>query len=161
MHKTIILTLLLLLPLAAGAQRLFHISRSVNKNWVCYDVNQTDGQLNLKDPVHVYWHNNSDNPGHENELSFFQRQMAYGYKVLSRGKNDCTLRLTAYKKRAMRICRQRGRWIALVNINQRPCRLDEIHVQAKDGHPLNVLYIDLIGTATADQSAQRERILNK
>lgn len=148
-----------LLHTSANAdERMFHISRSVNKNWVCYDARLKNGQLNMDDPVHVYWHNNSDNPGHENELSFFQRQMAYGYKVLKRGNNEVEYRLTAYKKRSMKLCKMNGKWVSIVTINGKPCILNEISVKTKDGNPLKVLYIELHGKTTADGKLQTERI---
>ena len=54
------------------------------------------GKIDAKNPIHVYWHNNTDNPGHENELSFFQRKMAYGYNVINKGNNEVEVKLTAY-----------------------------------------------------------------
>lgn len=83
---------------ASADERLFHIARSLNPNWVCYDARVKNGKLNMDDPVHVYWHNNSDNPGHENELSYFQRKMAYGVKVLNRGNQEAEVRLTALQE---------------------------------------------------------------
>lgn len=152
---------LLFLSSEANAQRLFHISRSINKNWVCYDVIQKNNQLNMKEPIHVYWHNNSDNPGHENELSFFQRQMAFGYKILSKGKNEVTVRLTAYKDRHMKIRMLKGKWIAETTINGKPCQLKEIQVKTQEGNSLKVLYIKLLGTTLADGTQQVEKIDNK
>lgn len=143
------------------AQRLFHISRSVNPNWVCYDVNQNNNKLDLKNPIHVYWHNRSDNPGHENELSFIQRKLAYGYNVLSRGNNEVEVKLTAYKKRSLKVCMHKGKWISKININGRPSQLTEIQVKTKEGNPLNVLYINLVGVSLADGTKQVEKIENK
>ena len=31
--------------------RLFHIARSLNRNLVCYDANQTNGKLDTKSPL--------------------------------------------------------------------------------------------------------------
>ncbi len=143
------------------SQRLFHISRSVNRNLVCYDVNQKNGVLDMKNPIHVYWHNRTDNPGHENDLSFFQRKMAYGYNVLAKGQNEVDVKLTAYKKRSMKVCQHNGKWISKLNINGRSCQLTEIQVKTKEGNPLNVLYINLVGVSLADGSKQIEKIENK
>lgn len=150
-----------MLTAVAQDQRLFHISRSINKNWVCYDAVQKNGQLNMDKPVHVYWHNNSDNPGHENELSWFQRKMAFGYVVVSKGNNEVTVRLTAYKKRHIRIHQHNGRWIGELKINGIPCQLTEIQVKTKDGNPLKVLYFNLVGKSLADGKQHIEQILNK
>lgn len=164
MKRKILLVISLIIYVALDIhadERMFHISRSVNANWVCYDARLKGGQLDMKDPVHVYWHNNSDRPGCENELSFFQRQMAYGYKVLSRGTNEVEYRLTAYKKRSMKLCKRNGHWVSIVTINGKPCILREIYVKTKDGNPMSVLYINLIGTSTQDGSLQKEKIENK
>lgn len=143
------------------AQRLFHISRSVNRNLVCYDVNQKSNVLDMKNPIHVYWHNRTDNPGHENELSYIQRKMAYGYNILSKGNNEVEVKLTAYKKRAMTVCRHKGKWISKIIINGKPSQLTEIQVKTKEGNSLNVLYVTLVGKALADGTPQTERIYNK
>lgn len=155
------LLLFLAISLPGSGQRLFHISRSVNRNWVCYDVNLKGGALDMDNPIHVFWHNNTDRPGHENELSYIQRKMAYGYKIVSKGNNEATVRLTAYKKRNIRVCRHNGRWIAQVDINGKPSRLTEIQVRTKEGNPLNVLYINLVGVTLKGGTSVVEKILNK
>ena len=71
--------------------RLFHIARSVNKNLVCYDVNLRDGKLDTHDPLNVYWVNREKHPGETNGLSYIQRKMAYGYKLISASDNACML----------------------------------------------------------------------
>ena len=147
--------------LSLSAQRLFHISRSVNRNLVCYDVNQKNNVLDQKNPIHVYWHNRTDNPGHENELSFIQRKLAYGYNVLSKGNNEVEVKLTAYKKRSLKVCMHKGKWISKININGKPSQLTEIQVKTKEGNPLNVLYLNLVGISLADGSKQIEKIENK
>ena len=167
MNRLSSLTLLLVLHLsmlvttASADERLFHIARSLNPNWVCYDARLKDGKLNMSDPVHIYWHNNSDNPGHENELSFFQRKMAYGVKVLKAGNQEAEIRLTAYKKRNLHVCKRNGRWVALCTINGKRCILREIYVQLKPKNPLSVVYIQLSGISATDGSKQAEKIYNK
>ena len=157
----IAIILLIAMSLPCSGQRLFHISRSVNRNWVCYDVNLKGGALDKANPIHVFWHNNTDRPGHENELSLIQRKLAYGYKIISVGNNEATVRLTAYKKRDIRVCRNNGRWIAQVDINGKPARLTEIQVKTKEGNPLNVLYINLVGVTLKGGANVVETILNK
>jgi YbbR domain-containing protein len=115
----------------------------------------------MKNPIHVYWHNRTNNPGHENELSYIQRKMAYGYNILSKGNNEVEVKLTAYKKRAMTVCRHKGKWISKIIINGKPSQLTEIQVKTKEGNSLNVLYVTLVGKALADGTPQTERIYNK
>lgn len=71
--------------------RLFHIARSLNRNLVCYDANQANGKLDTKEPVKVYWLNREKEPGKTNGLSFIQKKMAYGYKVVSVAEHTCTI----------------------------------------------------------------------
>lgn len=54
--------------------RLFHIARSLNRNLVCYDANQTNGKLDTKEPIKVYWLNREMEPGKTNGLSFIQKK---------------------------------------------------------------------------------------
>ena len=162
----------LLLPLRAVAQngsdgntyttpeRLFYITRSLNKNLVCYDYRLTDGKLDKKDPIHVYWVNREEKIGEKEDINFFQRKMAYGYNVINKGNNEVEVKLTAYRKRSMKVKRHNGKWMCVVNINNRPCQLKEIQVKTKEGNPMHVLYIHLLGTALSDGSAQKEKIVN-
>lgn len=145
-----------LVPGTSWAQRLFHIARSLNKNIVCYDVNTVNGKLDTKNPIHVYWHNNEDKPGVEEELNALQRRLAYGYKVRSTGKNEAHVSLTAYNKRQMRICQQGKTWIAVIKINGQDCRLKELYVKTKG--PMSVEYVELRGTPLTGGKQISERI---
>ena len=145
-----------LVPGTSWAQRLFHIARSLNKNIVCYDVNTVNGKLDTKNPIHVYWHNNEDKPGVEEELNALQRRLAYGYKVRSTGQNEAHVSLTAYNKRQMRICQQGKTWIAVIKINGQDCRLKELYVKTKG--PMSVEYVELRGTPLTGGKQISERI---
>lgn len=140
----------------AQAPRLFHISRSLNKNIVCYDARVSKGKLDLKNPIHVYWHNNEDRPGVEEELNALQRKLAYGYKVKSAGNNEACVTLTAYNKRVLRVCQRNGKWVVLVGINGQECRLQELYVKTKG--PMSVEYVELRGVAVANGKHETERI---
>ena len=41
----------------------FHIARSLNRNLVCYDANQTNAKLDSQEPIKVYWLNREKEPG--------------------------------------------------------------------------------------------------
>ena len=80
------------------AERLFHISRSVNRNLVCYDAHLTNnGQLITDEPINVYWVNREERPGEKNGLNYFQRKMAYGYKVVDEGDDYSVVTLSAFR----------------------------------------------------------------
>lgn len=139
------------------AARLFHFERSKNANYVCYDVNQKDGKLDMKDPIEVYWIRAAEG-GEKKELSFFQRVMAFGYKVVSKGNNEVTVHLTAYNKLNIRICRRNGKWVALVNINGKEARLTKMYVKTINPDSLKVEYVDIFGVDTATGKNVKQRI---
>ena len=99
--------------------RLFHIARSLNRNLVCYDANQTNGKLDTKEPIKVYWLNREMEPGKTNGLSFIQKKMAYGYKVVSIAEHTCTITLTAYPEKKLTICREGDHFVCHVTIDNR------------------------------------------
>ena len=107
--------------------RLFHIARSLNRNLVCYDANQTNGKLDTKEPIKVYWLNREMEPGKTNGLSFIQKKMAYGYKVVSIAEHTCTITLTAYPEKKLTIC-QGGRSLRLPCQDRQPAGYPTIFV---------------------------------
>ena len=84
-------------------ERLFYITRSLNKNLVCYDLNLVNGQLDTEKPLHVYWINREEHPGKKDELNFIQRKMAYGYKLVRKEADQSVVTLTAYPGRELMI----------------------------------------------------------
>ena len=48
-----------------------------------------------------------------------------------------------------------------MDINGKPARLTEIQVKTKEGNPLNVLYINLVGVTLKGGANVVEKILNK
>lgn len=141
-------------------QRLFHISRSVNKNLVCYDVNLTNGKLNTEKPLNVYWVNREERMGEKNGLSFFQRKMAYGYKVVAKGTNSSTVTLTAYSGRKLEILQQGAHYVCRTTINGKPAVLKYLYVKVSEKNPLSVDYVELHGETISSKEKVTERIMN-
>ncbi|MBR4534689.1 MAG: DUF4833 domain-containing protein [Bacteroidaceae bacterium] len=136
---------------------LFQFYRSTNRNYLCYDVRQTNGQLDVQKPIHVYWIR-AEEDGAQKELTFIQRKLAFGYKVVSHKDNEATIHLTAYKKLLIRICQQNGKWVALTTINGQEARLTRLFVQMKSPNSLNVEYVDIFGLSTSTNAEVTERI---
>ena len=153
------LTICLSMLAASPAGRLFHIERSKNKNIVCYDVQLKGTTLNIDKPLDNYWLRN-ETDGSREDLSFIEKKMAYGYKVVSKGNNEANVKLTAYDKQSIRICQRNGKWVGLVKINGEECQLTKIYVQANPKNSLKVLYIELTGTSTANGKVVTQRIEN-
>lgn len=139
-------------------ERLFHIARSLNKNLVCYDVNLEEGGLDEEAPLNVYWLNREEHPGKTNGLSFFQRKMAYGYKLISAGGDTCVCSLSAYPSRHLTIAKRDSRYVCYITINNQRAVLQSLYVKASPHNPLSVEYVELRGVSLATNQPVTERI---
>lgn len=156
--KRILSTIVLVMAVAASfaGDRLFYVSRNLNRNIIVYDLNMKGGTVDYDDPLHVYWYNQENNPVTTNELNFIQRKMAYGYSVTKKGNNEVTVKLKAYNKREVRICKHNGKWVALATINGKECVLTEIYAHCPSKTSCD--YLELKGNAVSDGSIQKERV---
>ena len=139
-------------------ERLFYIGKSANRNIVCYDVNAKNGQLDTENPIKVYWVNREEHPGRTNGLSYFQRKMAYGYDVVSKGNNTCRCTLTAYPHRQLTIMKHRSKYTCLININHQAAILKSLYVKSKPHNPLSVEYVVLEGIDLKTHKVVKETI---
>lgn len=140
--------------------RLFYIARSVNKNLVCYDVNLENGKLNTRDPLRIYWVNRENHPGETNGLSYIQRKMAYGYKLISEGNDSAVITLTAYPDKELTICKINSRYVSVTTIENQSAILQSLYVKANPNNPLNVEYVELYGI-TVDTGKPVSEIVKK
>ena len=141
---------------------LFRIERSINKNFVQFDVRLTENS-NLPDssPVIVYWVLES---GQEEELTQIQQKYAYGIHSQEKiEQNRLRVTLAALKDREIIVEKINGSFRALVFINGIQSILERVYIESKPrltGLP-NVLYIDLFGRTKGINSTIRERIIPK
>ena len=140
------------------AERLFHIARSANKNLVCYDINLKNGKMDIQKPLKVYWVNREEHPGEIGELSFFQRKMAYGYKLISSSNKACVCTLTAYSKRKLTITQRGAEYVCLTTINHSEAILQSLYIKASPHNPMNVEYVKLFGTSLSTNQPVTEII---
>lgn len=147
---TFILTLALLISNACFAsnneKRLFHFERSVNSAIMCYDVNLNGDKLDMKKPVYIYWAHLEDPYKKTSESSYIDRTMAFGFKIKSRGNNEVTGHLTASNKLSIRVCKYKGKWVAMCNIKGRQAILKRMYVKMKSS--ITADYVDAFGIAT-------------
>lgn len=149
--------LALLTSMSTWAQdRIFHVSRNLNRNIICYDVQLKNGKLDMSEPLNVYWYNIEHNPVTTNGLSFIQRTMAYGYSVEKKGDNEVTVKLKAYKKRPLRICKQGGKWVGITTINGKECILKEIYAHCPSKTSCD--YMELRGKAVNGGTDEKETV---
>lgn len=140
------------------AERLFHISRSANRNLVCYDVNLEGGKIDRSEPLKVYWVNREKSPGETNGLSYIQRKMAYGYKLISSDGDNFVCSLTAYPSRELTISRSGDGYVCYITIAGDKAILKSLYVKAKPKNPLSVEYVELRGTRLSDGKQVTEQV---
>lgn len=141
---------------------LFYIQRNRNKNTIVYDLNvNADGQLNTRNPIDVYWRKFQNHNGLKDELSWLESTFAYGYH--SRKKNNFyTIKLKAYKDRAIELTLKDGKWLPLITLDGQSCILKNLYIFADEsGLWPSVKYADIYGTNTLTGALVKERIYNK
>jgi hypothetical protein len=141
-------------------QTLFVIARSTNANVVHYEAQlDTTGRLEEEHPLLAYWVMHAED-GHREDLSWFERQFAYGWSLVSRAEPyRVELRLTAFPQRGVVVRVDAGGSArAELQIAGRVAVLRRIFVQLADGGGPTVRYIDLFGTDLASGKPLRERL---
>jgi len=131
---------------AASGRELFAIARSKNANIVRYvaRVNRR-GTLDVQRPIEAHWVMRAED-GRREELSWAERNLAYGFTASSVESDGCTLSLVAFESRQVRIERRGGSFRALLAIRGQRATLKRIFVQATEGALLpTVQYVDLFG----------------
>jgi len=143
---------------ALAADRIFFVSRNLNKNIIAYDVNIKNGKLDTDEPLHPYWYRLEEDPPSKGELTFIQRKLAYGYTVVDEAKvdNEATVKLKAYKKRLLRICKHKGKWVGITTINEKKCILTEIYAHCPTRTSCD--YLVLKGKALKDGKHEEETV---
>jgi len=143
---------------AQPAENLFIIARSKNANIVRYDVHRKpDGQLNFVHPIDAYWLMRAED-GRREELSWMERELAYGFSVSRVSSTGYSLQLLAFKQREIRVEYSGGTYRALVLISGKLARLNRIFVSSDEGGILpRVRYVELQGMTESGTSVA-ERI---
>lgn len=141
---------------ATAAERIFFVSRNLNKNIIVYDVQLKNGKLDTEKPLHPYWYRLEENPITTGELTFIQRKMAYGYTVEEVKGDEVLVKLKAYGKRLLRICKHNGKWVGITTINNRECILTEIYANCPTRTSCD--YMILKGKSVKDGSIEEETV---
>ncbi len=133
---------------AQPAESLFMIARSKNANVVRYDVRRNaDGQLVADRPVDSYWLMLAEN-GRREELTWMERELAYGHSIGRVGTHGFTLQLQAFRQREIQVVLVGQTYRAYVTIAGKRAILNRIFVLADEsGIVPKVRYIELQGIA--------------
>lgn len=159
--------LALFLVLRSGPQdtgpTLFIIQRSTNANEVHYDIQAAaDGTLD-KEPVVAYWVMKAKDGGRE-DLTFFERKMAYGFEVLepdTTGERE--MKLVAWEDRKIVLTKTKeGKWRARTKIDGKDAYLTRLFIQTDEGGLTpSVVHVDLFGEEVDGGDPVQERVVKK
>jgi len=140
---------------------LFIIQRSKNANEVHYEVQVgANGEL-AAEPVIAYWVMKAEGGGRE-DLTFFEREMAYGFEVLEPDeRGDREMKLVAWEDRSIRLTREKaGNWRAVTMIDGVEAYLTRLFIQTDEGGLTpSVEYVDLFGEAVDGGEPVQERVV--
>ncbi len=141
-------------------ERLFYIQRTLNRNTIVYDANfDSDGNLNSRNPVNVYWIRYEEGGG-TMPLRLYEKELAFGVDVTPKNKGEFEIKIAAFKGRLVRL-KQLAPFSAkaYVFINEQVAELEHIFVKA-NGYKVfsKVLYLELFGKDKKAGQAVYERI---
>lgn len=138
-------------PIPHGIKdQLFYIQRTPNINTIMYSLNvDASGKLNEEEPVHVFWIRYADDSSHQ-ELSFIQRNYAYGLKYTPITKDKYEMRFVSYKKYAFYLMRSATdrTFKVYAEIGDKLSILNRVFLKIEGGtfwFP-HVVYVELRGT---------------
>lgn len=138
-------------------EHVFVFERSTNSNYVCYDINLEDGALCQKEPLKIYWVL-GDGTRIEG-LTFLDRRMAYGVKVVSSGKDEALVHLAAYKDLNIRICKHKGKWVAIIKRQGREMIVQKMFAQMKPPLSVKCEYVEITGIDIETGGKRYEKIM--
>ena len=114
---------------------LFYIQRTPNTNTIIYALNfEKNNQLDTDNPVHPYWIRYQEE-GQKEELSFIQRNYAYGLKTEDLGNGKYELRFVSYKKMPFYLTKSSrdNRYHIHAVINKKKIEVSRVFLQIEGG----------------------------
>ena len=147
----------LLLAIEIPKEHIYVFERNTNSNYVCYDINLRDGKLCQEAPLRGYWV--LDDETKLGELTFLDRKMAFGIKVVSSKEDEAQVHMTAYKDLIIRICKHKGKWVGIVKMNGHEMILTKMFAQMKPPFKVTCEYVDIYGIDIVTGEKRRERVL--
>jgi hypothetical protein len=146
---------------AQDTQRLFVIERSANKNVVHYVAQLTrDGTLDPREPVIAYWIMLA-NGGHREELTFVEKQLAYGFTIQPDPSGRFfRMALAADREREIKVYQEGEKVKAEMVIDGRPAILRKLYVSSTESGILPAVnYIELFGRDSVTGEYRHEKLV--
>src|SRR4051812_41961237 len=144
--------------------QLFYLQRTPNSNTIVCELNlNKGGELNADEPVHVFWIRYGES-GQRAELSFLQRNFAYGVKTRFLSKDKYELHFVSYKKVLMYLAKATdNKYHVFTSINQKEAILNRIYIKINPGGSFwspNVEYVEIAGVepGTGKEVMERRKI---
>ena len=157
-HFFSLFTFLLGISSIANAQsslHIFDIHRSINLNYVRYDLKLTsDGKIDADQPVDGYWIMAAED-GRREEISWLERK-AYGYSVASPSDSSLTLNLKALPGKPLSLTVAKNQVVPGVEISNRSAILTEVFVQVSHSIFPGVDFIRVDGTDSVTGASLEE-----
>lgn len=82
---------------------LFYISRSLNNNVVIYSYNKSNKKLDANNPINSYWIMREIEGNPTEELTFFEKKMAFGLKIIETTDTECYFGISALPNETLQI----------------------------------------------------------
>ena len=149
---------------APGKHMTFYLQRTVDRNTVIYELNyDPDGQLNLKNPIKIYWIDFEDG-AKISQLTFVQSKFAYGLesKIIDETRKIFEINLVSYRKVKFYLepSGEKNHYQTHATINGKSALLTKIFVKIIGGTYLNpkVSYVELVGKEIATGHQVSEQI---
>jgi hypothetical protein len=153
-------------PVPSGNKNMvFYVQRTHNTNTIVYELNYAnDSTLNKTTPIHPYWVRYADGGGNQ-ELSYIQRQYAYGVvtELIDKEKQTFKVNFVSYKKRDIFLVRSKDEkksYAAFMTINNKLVRLERVFVKIEGGTfwVPHITYVEVTGRDLAGKVVS-ERII--
>ena len=147
-------------------QRLFIITRNLNKNQVIYEAGLDKDGFSVKNPIKVYWIMYGKKGITTENLNTIEKKIGYGIEITSATKNEVVFNVKSLPENPIKAIlirdKEETKAQALMDINGEESVVSQIYIESKSAFPLpKVVYIDITGVSLKTNKEITERIIPK
>lgn len=112
---------------------LFYISRSLNKNVVIYSYNKSEKKLNENNPINSYWIMREKEGNPVEELTYFEKKMAFGLTIIDTKDTECYFNVSALPNETLQLkLTNEGKFRCHYIYNQKEYILKKVYVETDE-----------------------------